>query len=94
MPTDQNPASTQFISTGVPGLDTILSGGLTRDRLYLVTTDGSLACLDASEAAIAAAQAGTLPETRQVKAPREAAAVADTTQVETTRDAGLGGPAS
>jgi circadian clock protein KaiC len=36
MPTDQNPTSTQFISTGVPGLDTILSGGLTRDRLYLI----------------------------------------------------------
>lgn len=36
MPTDQNPASTQFISTGVPGLDTVLAGGLTRDRLYLI----------------------------------------------------------
>ncbi|HEY9369450.1 WGR domain-containing protein [Streptomyces sp.] len=37
------------------------------ERLYLVTTDGSLACVDASEAAIAAAQRGTVPETRDVK---------------------------
>jgi circadian clock protein KaiC len=36
MRTEQNSASNTFISTGVPGLDNILSGGLTRDRLYLV----------------------------------------------------------
>ena len=36
MSIDQNPVTNQLISTGVPGLDTILSGGLTRDRLYLV----------------------------------------------------------
>lgn len=36
-------------------------------RLYLVTTDGSLACLDASEAAIGAAEAGTLPRTAEVR---------------------------
>ena len=42
------------------------------ERLYIVTTDGSLACIDASEAAIAAAQTGTVPVARDVK---EAAAL-------------------
>ncbi|GGU59118.1 WGR domain-containing protein [Streptomyces lavendofoliae] len=37
------------------------------DRLYLVTTDGSLVCVDAGEAAIAAAQQGTVPVARDVK---------------------------
>jgi outer membrane protein assembly factor BamB len=39
------------------------------DRLYIVTTDGALACIDASEAAIQAAQAGTVPQARDIKAP-------------------------
>ncbi|MRV74941.1 AAA family ATPase [Duganella sp. FT92W] len=33
---EQNSESGRFLSSGVPGLDTILSGGFTRDRLYLV----------------------------------------------------------
>ncbi|MFD7978011.1 WGR domain-containing protein [Streptomyces sp. NPDC059071] len=37
------------------------------ERLYLVTTDGSLLCVDASEAAIAAAQQGTVPVAQDVK---------------------------
>ncbi|MEU3776787.1 WGR domain-containing protein [Streptomyces sp. NPDC032472] len=37
------------------------------ERLYLVTTDGSLVCVDASEAAIAAAQQGTVPVAVDVK---------------------------
>ncbi|MGW4648766.1 WGR domain-containing protein [Kitasatospora sp. NPDC004289] len=37
-------------------------------RLYLVTTDGSLACLDASEEAVRAAEGGHLPRTTDVKA--------------------------
>ena len=37
------------------------------ERLYLVTTDGSLVCVDASEAAITAAQQGTVPVARDVK---------------------------
>ncbi|MFD8787589.1 WGR domain-containing protein [Kitasatospora sp. NPDC059599] len=36
-------------------------------RLYLVTTDGSLACLDASEQAVRAAEGGTLPKTAEVR---------------------------
>ncbi|MDB5918506.1 MAG: circadian clock protein KaiC [Massilia sp.] len=33
---NQNSDSTRFLSTGIPGLDTILGGGLTSDRLFLV----------------------------------------------------------
>ncbi|MEV0582316.1 WGR domain-containing protein [Nonomuraea sp. NPDC050310] len=37
------------------------------DRLYIVTTDGSLACIDASEAAVSAAREGTVPKPVDVK---------------------------
>ncbi|MEU1293221.1 MULTISPECIES: WGR domain-containing protein [unclassified Streptomyces] len=37
------------------------------ERLYLVTTDGSLVCVDASEAAIESAQQGHVPVARDVK---------------------------
>jgi len=60
-----------------------------KDRLYIVTTDGSFAAIDASEAAIAAAKTGTVPEPKAIKAPK-AAAVTPTTEVETTRTAGTG----
>src|SRR5262249_53739203 len=43
------------------GCGSALSMQLHRDRLYLVTTSGHLACLDVSESAIKAAQAGTVP---------------------------------
>ncbi|MYN25445.1 ATPase domain-containing protein [Duganella levis] len=33
---EQNSLSTDFLPTGVPGLDDVLTGGLTKDRLYLV----------------------------------------------------------
>jgi circadian clock protein KaiC len=36
---NQNTSSTAFVSTGIPGLDNVLGGGLTRDRLYLVEGD-------------------------------------------------------
>lgn len=35
----QNTMSKDFISTGIPGLDTILGGGLTKERLYLLEGD-------------------------------------------------------
>ena len=38
------------------------------ERLYLVTTDGSLACIDASETAVREAQGGRLPQTADIKA--------------------------
>lgn len=37
------------------------------ERLYMVTTDGSLVCVDASPGAIAAAQSGTVPVAMDVK---------------------------
>ncbi|NEX62953.1 ATPase domain-containing protein, partial [Noviherbaspirillum galbum] len=35
----QNASSNVFISTGIPGLDNILGGGLTKERLYLLEGD-------------------------------------------------------
>ena len=60
-----------------------------KDRLYLVTTDGSLACIDASEAAIQSAQSGSVPKARTIQAPKPVAAIPPAT-VETTREAGQG----
>ncbi|MFC1415512.1 WGR domain-containing protein [Streptacidiphilus cavernicola] len=38
------------------------------ERLYIVTTDGTLACIDASESAVRDAEDGRLPETADIKA--------------------------
>ncbi|MEY9966925.1 hypothetical protein ABIA33_004990 [Streptacidiphilus sp. MAP12-16] len=38
------------------------------ERLYVVTTDGSLACVDAGETAISDAQDGRVPHTADIKA--------------------------
>lgn len=69
--------------------DSALSMQYHQGKLYLVTTDGILACLDASETAIQAAEAGTLPRSKEIKAPKTVA-VAETTQLETTRDESKG----
>ncbi|MEW9550067.1 WGR domain-containing protein [Nonomuraea sp. NPDC050783] len=53
------------------------------ERLYLVTTDGTLACVDASEAAIAAARSGSVPRPVDVKAAASLPAVEPTAAVET-----------
>jgi predicted DNA-binding WGR domain protein len=58
------------------------------ERLYIVTTQGTLACIDASEAAIAAAQTGTVPEAVTIKAPTVEAVSA--TALEVTRQVGTG----
>jgi predicted DNA-binding WGR domain protein len=84
-----------FDATGKPlwvfgtGCGSALSMQYHEEKLYIVTTNGTLACLDASEAAITAAQAGTLPKTRELKVPK-AVAQADTTHLETAREAGSG----
>lgn len=39
MTSEQNTSSTAFISTGISGLDNILGGGLTKERLYLLEGD-------------------------------------------------------
>ncbi|GIF03433.1 WGR domain-containing protein [Actinoplanes siamensis] len=57
------------------------------ERLYIVTTDGSLACIDASEAAIRAAVGGTVPQAVDVKAPPRMPAVVPSTTVEVVHDA-------
>ncbi|MEU4532720.1 PQQ-binding-like beta-propeller repeat protein [Micromonospora ureilytica] len=60
------------------------------DRLYVVTTGGHLACIDASEPAIRAAQAGNVPQVRDIKAPRQAPQPVQPTIVEVTSDLGAG----
>ncbi|MER6594152.1 PQQ-binding-like beta-propeller repeat protein [Micromonospora purpureochromogenes] len=60
------------------------------DRLYVVTTGGHLACIDASEPAIRAAQVGDVPQVLDVKAPRQAPRTVEPTVVEVTSDAGAG----
>ncbi|MFB9443526.1 WGR domain-containing protein [Dactylosporangium vinaceum] len=57
------------------------------ERLYIVTTDGSLACIDASEEAVRAAEQGVVPEFVDVKAPAAMTRVAPSTTVELTRAA-------
>lgn len=59
------------------------------ERLYIVTTGGQLACIDVSEAAIQAAQGGTVPQVRDVKLAT-LDAVVPTNDVATTTDAGTG----
>ncbi len=71
------------------GCGSVYSMQFLNDRLYLVTTDGSLACVDASVAAIQAAQEGTVPTVVDIKAPKPEA-VALTTALETTTVVGSG----
>ncbi|WP_067539815.1 WGR domain-containing protein [Nocardia crassostreae] len=59
------------------------------EKLYLVTTNGTLACLDVSETAIHDAEQGVLPETVSVKAP-EISAVTPSATVELVAEAGDG----
>ena len=60
------------------------------ERLYIVTTNGSLACIDASETAIRSAVAGTVPEPVDVKAPPRMPAVVPSTTFEVVHDASDG----
>lgn len=56
-------------------LDTTCGAALSmqyfQDRLYIVTNDGALACIDVSEAAIAAAREGKVPDPKLVKAAKD-----------------------
>ncbi|GAB7046946.1 WGR domain-containing protein [Catenuloplanes indicus] len=56
------------------------------ERLYIVTTNGTLACVDASEAAITAAMGGTVPQPVDVKAPPAMPTVAPSSTVEIVHD--------
>jgi outer membrane protein assembly factor BamB len=59
------------------------------DRLYIVTTNGTLACIDASDAAIQSAQAGTVPQVVNIKSPKLEAILPSTT-LESTTDSDRG----
>ena len=59
------------------------------ERVYIVTTDGSLACIDASEAAIEAAKVGTIPDVKLVLAAASVKAVAPSA-ITTTSDSSVG----
>jgi predicted DNA-binding WGR domain protein len=72
------------------GCGSALSMQYHRERLYLVTTYGSLACLDASPAAIGAAEQGNVPQVRDVKAAAGLTATTTSTEVEVTRSAAGG----
>ncbi len=56
-----------------------------KEKVYIVTTNGSLACIDASEAAIEAAKAGDVPTIQDIKAPK-AIAVIQTDILESATD--------
>ncbi|MEX2982083.1 WGR domain-containing protein [Streptomyces sp. C36] len=53
------------------------------EKLYMVTTDGSLVCVDASEGAIAAAQGGTVPVPLDIKSAAALPTYAPATTVAT-----------
>jgi predicted DNA-binding WGR domain protein len=72
------------------GCGSALSMQFHRDRVYIVTTSGALACMDASESAIQSAQTGTVPKAREIAAPKKTAKEVATTTVETTASAGRG----
>jgi predicted DNA-binding WGR domain protein len=65
------------------GCGSALSMQFFDNRIYIVTTEGSLACIDASEAAITAAEMGTIPEATIIKAPK-GEGVVPSTVLETT----------
>ena len=71
------------------GCGSALSMQFHQDRVYLVTTDGSLACIDASERAIASAQLGELPVTKNIKAPTSKPVLVSN-QLEQTNDVSQG----
>ncbi|CAM3157046.1 WGR domain-containing protein [Stackebrandtia soli] len=60
------------------------------ERVYIVTTSGALACIDASPTAIKAAQSGQVPTANTVKAPPTLAPVAPSVELEVTSDSSGG----
>lgn len=71
------------------GCGSALSMQFFEDKLYIVTNEGALACLDASEAAIKAAEAGSVPKAREIKAPTKKG-TAPGEALETAATAGTG----
>jgi len=71
------------------GCGSALSMQFFQDLIYIVTTDGTLACIDGSETAIASAQTGTIPQTTIIPAP-QGVGIAPSTNLETTTDTNVG----
>ncbi len=71
------------------GCGSALSMQFWGERLYIVTTDGVLSCIDASTKAIEAAQAGQLPKVISIQA-QEAPAATVATTLETVSDSSAG----
>ncbi|AFZ26103.1 hypothetical protein Cylst_3993 [Cylindrospermum stagnale PCC 7417] len=71
------------------GCGSALSMQFFENCIYIVTTEGSLACIDASVSAIKAAQEGTIPQATIIKAPKGEGA-APTSVLETTADSSVG----
>ncbi|SDG72452.1 WGR domain-containing protein, predicted DNA-binding domain in MolR [Sinosporangium album] len=72
------------------GCGSALSMQFLDDRLYIVTTAGALACIDASEAAVEQATQGTVPVPVDVKVAATLATVEPTAVLETTDHVGDG----
>ncbi len=72
------------------GCGSALSMQYADERLYVVTTHGVLAAIDASEAAIQAAQQGVTPTVRDVKLATALEARTPQTALATTNDVGSG----
>jgi hypothetical protein len=72
------------------GCGSALSMQFHDDRLCLVTTDGSLACVDATEQAIADAQGGVVPTAVDVKLNAALPVATPTTAIATVTSAGTG----
>jgi outer membrane protein assembly factor BamB len=70
------------------GCGSALSMQYFRERLYIVTIDGSLACIDASESAIEAAKVGTVPQAKTIATPKPVALAP--AALETTSETGSG----
>lgn len=71
------------------GCGSALSMQFFNNHIYIVTTDGYLACIDASETAIGSAQTGTVPEAVVIKAPL-GEGVAPSSVLETTTNTSSG----
>lgn len=67
------------------GCGSALSMQYDKDCVYIVTTDGSLACISATETDIQSAQEGNLPKAKTIQAPKTEG-VQVSTELEITRD--------
>ncbi|GHF47995.1 molybdenum metabolism regulator [Streptomyces mashuensis] len=73
------------------GAGSALSMQYRDEKLYMVTTDGSLVCVDATASAIAAAQGGTVPTPVDIKSAAALPTYAPATTVRTVTAAPAGG---